>query len=291
MEKKTCQYCRFAHRLEDHAVPQLICDRRPAGRKSYRATHPLNACDAFKPAPARPPLANPNPKERLIPVKGGPHARVDAEDYERVAKYRWCARHMPASCYAYFGGRSLAMHRLILNAPKGLIVDHMDHDGMNNTKRNLRLCTAAENQRHRRAQCKGTSRFKGVSWSRSRRKWCAAIMYKFRTYRLGYFDDEIQAATAYDKKARELHGKFACLNFPEADREKYLIASAKAGQTHSPHNSLGSRRRRGRAKPVGAPVNHVPRGDTRKNEKGFEFGYTGLRRARDGPRPYLCGAA
>ncbi len=109
------------------------------------------------------------------------------------------------------------MHRAILNAPKGLLVDHIDGNGLNNRKSNLRLCTFAQNAHNSRPRRNSSSRYKGVCWHKVKKKWTVSI-YKGgkRTY-LGYYDDEIEAALAYDRKATELFGEFAYLNFKTTD--------------------------------------------------------------------------
>lgn len=154
---------------------------------------------------------------RLIELTWGKWAIVDAEDYGRLSSYKWCAVEHSRCWYAKTlrrDGMPLAMHRLIAGAPKGLLVDHRDHNGLNNRKSNLRLCTRKENRRNRRPNRGGTSKYKGVCWSKSSKKFRAAINHNGKRYNLGYFDDEIAAAKAYDKKARELFGEFAYLNFP-----------------------------------------------------------------------------
>jgi hypothetical protein len=102
-----------------------------------------------------------------------------------------------------------------MNAPDHLIVDHIDHNGLNNAKNNLRLCTIAQNAFNVVSIKGGSSRHKGISWEKKRKKWRAAIQYDNKKYALGYFENEIAAAKAYDKKAAELFGQFACLNFPQ----------------------------------------------------------------------------
>lgn len=205
MEKKTCQFCRFAHVLHALYPGLLVCVRSPSGRGSCTARRPEDTCERFRR----------NRLECLIPVKGGPLARVDAEDYDKVSRYRWCARHTLYTCYAIADGRTPFMHRLITNAPKGLVVDHIDRDGMNNTKRNLRICTHAQNQHNVGPTPNRSSRYKGVSWHRASRRWRVSIFCGGRNLHLGYFKDEIAAAKAYDKKAKEQFGDYAYLNFPE----------------------------------------------------------------------------
>jgi len=101
-----------------------------------------------------------------------------------------------------------------MGPPTHLVVDHIDRDGLNNRKSNLRLCTNAENIRNAGKRGKGFSKYKGVSRHTRGKKWTAVIQLNKKTYFLGYFENEIDAARAYDKKAKELHGQFACLNFP-----------------------------------------------------------------------------
>jgi hypothetical protein len=143
-------------------------------------------------------------------------AIVDAEDYDRLKKYKWCAVE-EGNWYAKTfrrDGMPLWMHRLVIDAPKGLYVDHIDHNGLNNCKSNLRLCTNAQNQQNRRPNRGGSSRYKGVHKLKSYKKFRARIVHNKKAIHLGYFKDEIEAAKAYDKKARELFGEFAYLNFP-----------------------------------------------------------------------------
>jgi len=110
--------------------------------------------------------------------------------------------------------KTIMMHRFILNAPRHLVVDHINHNGLDNRKSNLRLCTRAENSRNRRSFNNKSSRYKGVSWDKQRKLFLAAIRCNGKYYNLGRFKSETAAAKAYDKKTRELFGEFAYLNFP-----------------------------------------------------------------------------
>jgi hypothetical protein len=106
------------------------------------------------------------------------------------------------------------MHRVIMNAQKGEIIDHIDHEGLNNCKYNLRSVTLQQNAWNRRQGSKGSSKYKGVMYVKSRGKYRVNISVDGKRKHLGYFDDEIAAAKAYDKAARETRGKYAGLNFP-----------------------------------------------------------------------------
>ena len=152
----------------------------------------------------------------LIKLTFGKFAVIDVEDYDRVSQYNWCAIEDDRCWYAHTfkrDGTPLSMHRLITNAPKGLLVDHIDHNGLNNRKSNLRLCTNAQNQQNTRPRRGGTSRYKGVWLDKTRNVFMATISCNKKRYFLGRFKLETDAAKAYDKKAKELFGEFAYLNF------------------------------------------------------------------------------
>ena len=154
---------------------------------------------------------------RLIPLSYGKYTIVDAEDYERLSKYQWCAVKERRSWYAKTldkDGKRLALHRLVLNAPKGLFVDHIDHNCLNNRRSNLRLCTQKQNNCNTLPRKGCSSKYKGVSFNKARKRFIAYIQHNKKRFHLGYFEDEIDAAKAYDKKAREFFGEFAYLNFP-----------------------------------------------------------------------------
>ena len=155
---------------------------------------------------------------KRIKLSWGKWAIVDAEDYGRLRKYKWCAIYSGRSWYAKtFGmdGTVLSMHRMVVDAAKGLIVDHIDHNGLNNRRSNLRLCTRKQNNYNTRPRKGCTSKYKGVSFSKEKNRFRVFINYNKKQYYIGVFKDEIEAAKAYDKKARELFGEFAYLNFPQ----------------------------------------------------------------------------
>ena len=160
---------------------------------------------------------------RRIPLTQNKYAIVDPEDYERLSKYKWYAAKGHHTFYAVRGKWSkiqrkrveLRMHRVITNAPDHLYVDHVNHNGLDNRKANLRLATHAQSVRNREKFTRpATSRYKGISWHSSTQKWCACIQTNNTKIHLGSFDSEIEAAKTYDKAARKLHGAFAALNFP-----------------------------------------------------------------------------
>ena len=111
------------------------------------------------------------------------------------------------------------MHQEILKVPKGMVVDHINNDGMDNRSANLRAATKAQNSRNRKKFLKSDgskqSKYKGVSWHKKTHKWEASITFERKSIYLGIFKNEIDAAKAYDEAAKKYHGQFACLNFPE----------------------------------------------------------------------------
>ncbi len=112
------------------------------------------------------------------------------------------------------GWKNIFMHREIMNAPAGKIVDHRDRAGLNNTKKNLRLVTRAENSRNCKKTNKPTSsKYRGVSWYGRRKRWRVQIRYNGMRKHLGFFKNEDDAARAYDEAAKRHHGEFAGLNF------------------------------------------------------------------------------
>lgn len=105
-------------------------------------------------------------------------------------------------------------HRVLLNVPKGMVVDHINGNTRDNRRCNLRVCTQHQNTYNQKVRKNNTSGYKGVYFHKTNKKWCAFISVPKSKY-LGSFETKEEAARAYDKVARELHGGFARLNFPE----------------------------------------------------------------------------
>jgi len=104
------------------------------------------------------------------------------------------------------------MHRFLMQPPPGMQIDHINGDGLDNRRCNLRLATNTQNRRNGKAHSDGTSRFKGVCWDKFRGRWRADITFENRSIHLGRFHSETDAAIAYDAAARDLFGEFARLN-------------------------------------------------------------------------------
>ena len=105
------------------------------------------------------------------------------------------------------------MHREIMGASPGQYVDHIDGDGLNNRKSNLRLCNSMENGGNQKSRG-GTSKYKGVYFYRPTKKWKAQVRVGGKKTHLGYFNKEEDAAMAHDAAAREAFGEYCCVNFP-----------------------------------------------------------------------------
>jgi hypothetical protein len=153
---------------------------------------------------------------RKIKLTKGKYAIVDPEDYEKLIEYNWFAVKDPHTFYAQRNGngKTIKMHRQIMNPPPGLFVDHENHNGLDNRKANLQIATPAQNSRNRlKGRKKTSSRYKGVYLAKETKKWRAAIYHNNECIHLGYFENEEDAAKAYDKAARLYHGEFASLNF------------------------------------------------------------------------------
>jgi len=149
---------------------------------------------------------------KLIPLTKGKFAKVDNEDFDKLKDINW---YINENGYALNGNKKIRMHRLIMDAPKNLEVDHINHDRLDNRKSNLRLCNRQNNGMNQSMQNGKSSIFKGVTWDKSRNKWQSKIFVNKKTIHLGRFDCEIEAAKAYDKKAKELFGEYSHTNKKE----------------------------------------------------------------------------
>ena len=155
---------------------------------------------------------------KKIQLTQGQVAIVDDEDYKTLNKYKWRASRDGNTFYAHrftLGKHSnrklLIMHRIIMNVPCGMVVDHIDMNGLNNQRKNLRICTNQQNRMHQGKQKNNTSGFKGVSWNKKNKKWKADIHVNGERVYLGYFDSIEDAYRVYCEACKELHGEFAHL--------------------------------------------------------------------------------
>lgn len=157
---------------------------------------------------------------REIKLSRGKVALVDDEDFEELSKYKW---HALKGCHTWYAARNgcgnereyVYMHAVIACSPSGSKTDHRDGDGLNNIRSNLRVCTAEQNARNQtRKRSDGiTSRYRGVHWDSVNGKWRAQIKSGGRTLSLGRFDNEFDAAGAYDAAGIARDPEFFTPNF------------------------------------------------------------------------------
>jgi hypothetical protein len=154
-----------------------------------------------------------------IQLTQGRVALVDDADYEYLSQWKWKAYKDRYTWYARRGIRvgfvikTIHMHRLITNAPDGLFVDHINGDGLDNRRGNLRVCTKSENGFNRGKNSNNTTGYKGVTTNKG--KYRAQIRIDGKMCGLGRYTDPVEAAKAYDRAAKKHYGEFAKLNFPE----------------------------------------------------------------------------
>ncbi|MDP3066624.1 MAG: HNH endonuclease, partial [Methanobacteriaceae archaeon] len=133
---------------------------------------------------------------KKIELTQGKVALIDDEDYDWLSQWKWCARKGKHTYYAtrnvYLGifdgkekTKTIWMHRLVAGTREGFVTDHVDGDGLNNQRENLRECSNRQNMQNQRKS--GTSRFPGIYWNKVAKKWIAQIRVNGKRKFLGYF--------------------------------------------------------------------------------------------------------
>lgn len=156
---------------------------------------------------------------KTIKLTQGKFTLVDDEDYEEFNKHKWYAS---KEGYVFYAQRStynphkiLRMHREILNALPTQQIDHINGNGIDNRKSNLRFCNHSQNQGNQTHKKRiGTSKYRGVHWAKKDKFWVSGIVVNGEKQHLGSYFNEEAAAKAYDRAARKHFGDFAIPNFP-----------------------------------------------------------------------------
>ena len=142
---------------------------------------------------------------KKIPLSRGLFALVDDEDYDELIKYSWCA--MCPRKNMFYAARSIhvqgtcnvtlhpTMHRILMNPPKGKEIDHINGNGLDNRRENLRIVTRRQNSQNRHDA--RTSKYPGVSWETRVKKWAVRLRWNGKNQFLGHYKNEIEAATVY----------------------------------------------------------------------------------------------
>lgn len=165
---------------------------------------------------------------KRIELTQGEYALVDNKDFAELNRHKWFLvrasnRKYAARKHGYKeggDGKIISMHREIMGFPEGMDIDHIDGNGLNNQRSNMRVCTRAENVRNRKKMTVNNEKYIGIKRLESD-KWRAIIGHtkngKSTVTHLGMFNTPEAAAIAYDRAARVVFGEFANLNFPNGE--------------------------------------------------------------------------
>lgn len=184
-----------------------------------------------------------------IELPKGEIAIVDREDVDLVLQFRWSALHTrDGRIYVYrsvaipqrwrqsgFKHTCISLHRFLLDPPSDLWVDHINGDGLDNRRQNLRLATPRQNAANQRKAIRPGSKYKGIHRS-LHKGWVAGITCAGKDVYLGSFRNEEDAARAYDDAARAMFGEFACVNFPRAGERGCVRGHVDDGGSELPQD-------------------------------------------------------
>lgn len=147
----------------------------------------------------------------------GKFALVDNNDFEFLTKWKWCYHGGYAVRGKNLGNHKtemVYMHRIIMNIGDGdMKIDHKNHNGIDNQRINLRICSKKENAQNVLVHRDNKSGYKGVSWHKRKKRWTSSIRVDGKLLNLGYFSTSKEAAVVYDQNALLYFGEYANLNF------------------------------------------------------------------------------
>jgi hypothetical protein len=159
---------------------------------------------------------------RRIYLGEGEWTIVDPADYYRFGNFKWGIDGQKTRFYAVRNVKNgdkkvkkVRLHREIMQAPVGVLVDHRNRETLDNRRANLRFATQSQNMQNRRKRKNTTSRYIGVCLDKQRGQWEVRIIHRGKRIWIGRFHTEIEAARVHDEAAKKYHGEFARLNFPE----------------------------------------------------------------------------
>ncbi|MCL2925329.1 MAG: hypothetical protein MGF17_12115 [Trichodesmium sp. MAG_R04] len=151
---------------------------------------------------------------KKILITRGQIVIVDEQDYQELSQHKWYLIDGFAARTIKKNDKrtTIYMHRVIMDAPMGISVYHINHNKLDNQRENLRLVKGSARM-HRRPSVKHSSKYRGVYWCKDKCKWIAEIKVYKKQIRLGRFEVEKDAAVAYDEAARKYYGSLARTNF------------------------------------------------------------------------------
>lgn len=152
---------------------------------------------------------------KRVKLTCGKYALIDDEDFDRIEKHSWHLVKIGSVFYAATGiwnGSNMTtyyLHRFIMNTPKRLVTDHIDGNGLNNQKSNLRVCTSSQNHMNTGLQKNNTSGYRGVMWYKRDKKWLAVIKIDKKLINLGKYKEKSKAIEIRSKAEKKYYKEFA----------------------------------------------------------------------------------
>jgi len=146
---------------------------------------------------------------KKIELSRGAVAIVDDVDFEELNQWKWSLLQGKYAHRNAGNGKWVRMHRYIMRVESGKVVDHINRNGLDNRRSNLRICTQQQNSLNSSMKKNNRSGYKDIWWDRGREKWFVQVMFRGKKYSVGRFNDLQDALLARDSCIQELHGEFA----------------------------------------------------------------------------------